>query len=89
MIAIRAEIAKVEAGAWPQDDNPLKHAPHTAAALLKADWPHAYTPRGSGLPRARPAAQQVLVAGGPRRQRLGRPQPQFCSCPPVSAYATS
>ena len=41
MIAIRAEIAKVEAGTWPRDDNPLKAAPHTAAALLGADWPHA------------------------------------------------
>ena len=46
MVAIRHEIAKVEAGpsqgGWSKDDNPLKNAPHTAAALLKADWPHAY-----------------------------------------------
>jgi glycine dehydrogenase len=31
MIAIRDEIRRVEKGEWPQDDNPLKHAPHTAA----------------------------------------------------------
>lgn len=33
MIAIRAEIEKVGSGAWPAEDNPLHHAPHTAAAL--------------------------------------------------------
>ena len=35
MIAIRAEIAQVEAGAWPRDDNPLKAAPHTAAGAAR------------------------------------------------------
>ena len=37
MIAIRDEIRQVEAGRWPQDDNPLKNAPHTAASLLTDD----------------------------------------------------
>ena len=36
MLAIRAEIAKVESGQWPREDNPLKNAPHTAEALLNA-----------------------------------------------------
>jgi hypothetical protein len=34
MIAIRSEIAEGRAGDLAADDNPLKHAPHTAAALL-------------------------------------------------------
>ena len=42
MIAIRGEIARIERGEWPQDDNPLKNAPHTAASLIKGEWPHAY-----------------------------------------------
>ena len=75
MIAIRAEIAQVEQGAWPRDDNPLKNAPHTAEALLKADWPHAYSREEAAYPLAALRAQQVLVAGRPRRQRLRRPQP--------------
>ncbi|OLP96551.1 Glycine dehydrogenase (decarboxylating) [Symbiodinium microadriaticum] len=29
MISIRKEIAKIESGEWPADDNPLKNAPHT------------------------------------------------------------
>ena len=35
MIAIRGEIARVAAGEWPVDDNPLRSAPHTAAALRR------------------------------------------------------
>src|SRR5207245_11215313 len=54
MIAIRAEIAKIESGAWPKDDNPLKNAPHTAEALLKSDWPHAYARDGAAFPVAPP-----------------------------------
>jgi len=33
MIAIRDEIRKIKLGQWPRDNNPLKHAPHTAAIL--------------------------------------------------------
>src|SRR5450830_1136942 len=43
MIAIREEIAKVQSGEWPQDNNPLKNAPHTAAALLESEWTKPYT----------------------------------------------
>ena len=41
MLAIRAEIARVESGEWPKDDNPLINAPHTAEAVL-GDWNRAY-----------------------------------------------
>ena len=74
MIAIRGEIAKVEAGQWPKEDNPLKHAPHTAAALLAADW-HAYAREQAATWWLLAEAAEILVAGGPRRQRLRRPQP--------------
>ena len=52
MIAIRAEIAKVEAGTWTQGDNPLKAAPHTAATLLATEWTHAYTREEAAYPTA-------------------------------------
>ena len=48
MIAIREEIRKIERGEWPQDNNPLKHAPHTAAAVIGDS-------SGTGRIRARPA----------------------------------
>src|SRR5438132_11758773 len=38
MIAIRAEIAEIERGAMPREDNVLKNAPHTAAAVVAEPW---------------------------------------------------
>jgi glycine dehydrogenase len=42
LISIRAEIAKVEQEVWPRDDNPLKHAPHTAAEVTAEVWTRPY-----------------------------------------------
>jgi len=50
MIAIRGEIRAVEEGRLDRDDNPLKHAPHTAAMLLKEEWRHAYTRERAAYP---------------------------------------
>ncbi|WP_394131877.1 aminomethyl-transferring glycine dehydrogenase [Shewanella maritima] len=38
MIAIRGEIAKVEAGEWPADNNPLHNAPHTMADIMDPEF---------------------------------------------------
>ncbi|PIQ50887.1 MAG: glycine dehydrogenase (aminomethyl-transferring) [Comamonadaceae bacterium CG12_big_fil_rev_8_21_14_0_65_59_15] len=43
MIAIRGEIARVESGEWPRDNNPLVNAPHTAASLLESEWSKPYS----------------------------------------------
>ena len=50
MIAIRGEIAKVESGEWPQDNNPLHNAPHTAAALLGEAWERPYSRELAAFP---------------------------------------
>ena len=73
MIAIREEIRAVEEGRLDREDNPLKHAPHTAAAVLADDWKHAYPRELAAYPRQVVAREQVLAAGGPRGQRLRRP----------------
>ena len=82
MIAIREEIAKVEAGEWPADDNPLVNAPHTQAQVTADEWDHPYSRRLAAFPaglHARPAlrdrGRQVLAAGRPDRRRLRRPEP--------------
>ncbi len=49
MLAIRAEVARVEAGEWPTEDNPLHHAPHTAECLV-GEWDHAYDRRTAAFP---------------------------------------
>ena len=85
MIAIRHEIAKVESGAWPREDNPLKAAPHTAAALLKSDWPHAYSREEVAypVPALRHAKYWSPVG---RVDNVYGDRNLFCSCPPLSDY---
>jgi glycine dehydrogenase len=86
MIAIRAEIAKVESGAWPKDDNPLKNAPHTAESLLVADWQHAYTREEAAFPVGSLRRQKYWSPVG-RVDNVWGDRNLSCSCPPLSAYA--
>jgi glycine dehydrogenase len=85
MIAIRGEIAKVEQGAWPQDDNPLKHAPHTAASLAVADWPHTYSREEAAYPVASLRKAKYWSPVG-RIDNVHGDRNLFCSCLPVSDY---
>jgi glycine dehydrogenase len=85
MIAIRAEIAQVESGRWPQDDNPLKHAPHTAASLLTADWAHPYSREQAAYPVADLRRQKYWAPVG-RVDNVYGDRNLFCSCVPLSAY---
>ena len=85
MIAIRAEIAKVESGQWPQADNPLKNAPHTAEALLKSDWPHAYSREEAAYPLAALRKAKYWSPVG-RVDNVWGDRNLFCSCPPLSSY---
>jgi glycine dehydrogenase len=50
MIAIRDEIRMVEDGSLDRTDNPLKHAPHTAAAVTADDWKHSYSRARAAYP---------------------------------------
>jgi glycine dehydrogenase len=86
MVAIRGEIAKVESGAWPRDDNPLVNAPHTAAALLKTDWPHAYSREEAAFPVPSLKRQKYWSPVG-RVDNVWGDRNLSCSCPPLSAYS--
>ena len=82
MLAIRAEIARVEQGLWPREDNPLKNAPHTAAALLKADWTHPYTREEAAYPvKALREAKYWPPVG--RVDNVWGDRNLFCSCMPT------
>jgi glycine dehydrogenase len=87
MIAIREEIRAIEQGRWPQDDNPLKHAPHTAASLLAADWPHPYTREQAAYPV--PALKREGKYWSPvaRVDNVHGDRNLFCSCIPMSEFA--
>jgi glycine dehydrogenase len=82
MIAIRGEIAKVERGEWPQDDNPLKNAPHTAASLLVADWAHPYSREDAAYPLAALRRQKYWSPVG-RVDNVHGDRNLFCSCVPI------
>jgi glycine dehydrogenase len=90
MIAIRGEIAKVESGpdrgGWPREDNPLKTAPHTAAALLKSDWPHAYSREEAAYPVPALRRGKYWASVG-RVDNVYGDRNLMCSCPPLSDYA--
>ena len=43
LIAIRAEVAKVESGEWTDTDNPLHNAPHTLDDIMDPEWSRAYS----------------------------------------------
>ncbi len=85
MIAIRQEIREIETEMQPRGDNLLKNAPHTAEALLAADWTHPY-------PRERAAYPLPYLRGHKYWPPVGRldnvqGDRQFvCSCPPLSSY---
>jgi glycine dehydrogenase len=83
MIAIRHEIAKVDSGAWPADDNPLKHAPHTAAAVCADAWPHAYARSDAAYPLAALRQGKYWAPVG-RVDNVWGDRNLFCSCIPLA-----
>jgi glycine dehydrogenase len=85
MIAIRGEIAKVERGEWPQDDNPLKHAPHTAASLISGEWARPYSREVAAYPVPGLKRQKYWAPVG-RVDNVHGDRNLFCSCVPMSEY---
>ncbi|MEC5212646.1 glycine dehydrogenase [Polaromonas sp. CG_9.5] len=86
MIAIREEIRQVENGDWPQDNNPLKHAPHTAASLLGADWERPYSRETGAFPLESLKAVKYWPPVG-RVDNVYGDRNLSCSCIPVADYA--
>ena len=86
MIAIRQEIAKVERGEWPQDNNPLKHAPHTAASLMGDAWDRPYSRETGAFPLASLKQVKYWPPVG-RVDNVYGDRNLFCSCVPMADYA--
>ena len=86
MVAIRQEIRKIEGGQWPQDNNPLKHAPHTAASLLAAEWSRPYSREVAAFPVASLKQGKYWPTVG-RVDNVYGDRNLFCSCVPISDYA--
>ena len=83
MISIREEIRKVENGTWPQDNNPLKHAPHTAASLLGDEWSRPYSRELAAFPLAILKHAKYWPPVG-RVDNVYGDRNLFCSCVPIA-----
>jgi glycine dehydrogenase len=86
MIAIRGEIEEVLTGKVDKKDNILKHAPHTAKAVVTSDWTRSYTREQAAYPlpwvrenKFWPAVARVDNVYGDKNL--------VCACPPVSNYS--
>ncbi|GLS28012.1 aminomethyl-transferring glycine dehydrogenase [Marinibactrum halimedae] len=84
MITIRKEIAEVESGNWPADNNPLRRAPHTQDDLL-GDWDRPYSRETA----ARPATwlkQHKVWPSVNRVDNVYGDRNLICSCPSIENY---
>ena len=86
MIQIREEIRAVEDGRLDREDNPLKHAPHTAMQVSASEWTHAYPRELAAFPLPG-LKQQKYWPPVARVDNVHGDKNVFCSCIPVEAFA--
>ena len=87
LIAIHGEMAAVARGESDKLNNPLKHAPHTAAAVCASAWPHPYSREAAAFPDEHTRASKFWPAVG-RVDNVYGDRNLICSCAGMAAYAT-
>ncbi len=85
MIAIRGEISEIESGALPKDNNPLKHAPHTALVATADEWTRPYSRQRAVYPLPSVKHSKFWPSVGRVNNVLGD-RKLVCSCPPIESY---
>ena len=85
MIQIRSEIAAIEEGKLDREDNPLKHAPHTASAVSASEWAHAYPRELAAFPLPSLKLQKYWPPVA-RVDNVYGDKNIMCACIPVDAY---
>ena len=85
LIAIREEIAEIEAGIADQADNVLKNAPHTVETVIQSEWGHSYSREKAAFPKpwVREAKFWPAVA---RINEVYGDRNLMCACPPLDEY---
>ncbi len=86
LIAIRKEIAAVEAGQADRQDNVLKNAPHTAVHALADEWKHPYSREQAVFPLPWVKSAKFWPSVGRLNAAFGDKN-LVCSCPPIDFYA--
>ncbi|MDF1809171.1 MAG: aminomethyl-transferring glycine dehydrogenase [Phycisphaerales bacterium] len=82
LITIRSEIAQIENGEYPQDDNPLKGAPHSIAAVGADEWTHPYSRDVAAYPAEHLRRAKFWSPVGRVDNPFGD-RNLICSCPTV------
>ncbi|MBO2570675.1 aminomethyl-transferring glycine dehydrogenase [Shewanella algae] len=86
MVAIRGEIARVEAGEWPADNNPLHNAPHTLADIMDPAFDsRPYNRELAVFPNATVKANKFWPTVN-RIDDVYGDRNLFCACVPMSEY---
>ncbi|WP_166840759.1 aminomethyl-transferring glycine dehydrogenase [Rheinheimera pleomorphica] len=85
MSTIRSEIAKVEAGEWTVDNNPLAYAPHTMEDIFDPAWDRAYERQYAAFPAAF-VAENKFWPTVTRIDDVYGDRNLICSCPSPEAY---
>jgi len=85
MLAIREEIAEIEAGTVAREDSALANAPHTPDLLLAPEWDRPYSKERAffPLPGSREDKYWPPVA---RIDNVYGDRHLTCACPPPEAY---
>ena len=88
MIAIKQEINQVASGQFSLDDNPLVHAPHTAAVVTADNWTRGYSSSQAAYPVTSVRANKYWPPVG-RLDNVYGDRNLICSCPLISDYETA
>jgi glycine dehydrogenase len=86
MIAIRREIADVEAGRFEIEASPLRHAPHTVHDIAEDKWERPYSRAEGCFPAGTSRTDKYWCPVG-RVDNVHGDRNLVCSCPPVADYA--
>jgi glycine dehydrogenase len=86
MIAIRKEIAALEAGTSDPDNNPLRNAPHAYQSLVAEKWDHPYSREVAFFPAAQVREDKFWPPVG-RIDNIYGDKNLSCACPPMEAYS--
>ncbi|UGB44433.1 aminomethyl-transferring glycine dehydrogenase [Frateuria edaphi] len=85
MIQIRDEIRAIEDGRLDREDNPLKHAPHTATQVSATEWTHAYPRELAAFPLPSLKFQKYWSPVA-RVDNIYGDKNVFCSCVPINDF---
>ena len=85
MIQIRKEIAEIEQGAMPKENNLLKNAPHTAHVIMSDVWDKPYSRQQAAYPLPFVRQHKFWPSIGRVNNTYGD-RTLICACPPIESY---